>query len=260
MILIIEQNNTMPLIKDPEQIELMKISGEIAGRILQEVASTIEPGKTTMELDNYARELIEQNGVKPAFLNYQGFPGVMCTSVNDVVGHGAPSKTPLKEGDILSLDFGVIYKGWYSDTAITIPVGEVSHEAKRIIQVTKRALRLGIKKAKPGSTTGDIGNTVQRYVEGEGYSVVRELVGHGVGTELHEKPTVPNYGKRKSGTELQEGMVIAIEPMIVAGEANLKLDDDGFGYKPKDKSLTAHFEHTVAITKKGGVVLTESKE
>ena len=250
----------MSLIKSKEEIEMMKVSGEIAGKILKEVSLMVAPGVTTQELDNHARTLIEQNGVQPAFLNYQGFPGTMCASVNDVVVHGAPSNNPLQEGDILSLDFGVIYNGWYSDTAITIPVGEISYEAKRLIQVTKRALRLGIKKAKIGSTTGDIGNTVQRFVEGEGYSVVRELVGHGVGKKLHEEPTVPNYGARKSGEELKEGMVIAIEPMVVVGEPNLKMDDDGFGYKPKDGSLTAHFEHTVAITKDGPVVLTEVKE
>lgn len=249
----------MSFIKNPKEIDLMRVSGEIAARILQEVASSVEPGKTTVELDNYARELIQKNGVKPAFLNYQGFPGVMCTSVNDVVVHGAPSNTNLNEGDILSLDFGVIYKDWYSDTAITMPVGEVSHEAKRIMSVTKRALRLGINKAKIGATTGDIGNTIQRFVEREGYSVVRELVGHGIGKNLHEEPNVPNYGSRKSGEQLREGMVIAIEPMVVAGEPTLKLDNDGFGYKTQDNSLTAHFEHTVAITKNGGVVLTESK-
>lgn len=248
----------MSLIKTEKEIELMKISGQIAGSILKEVSSKVKAGITTKELDEHARKLIKQNNVEPAFLNYQGFPGVMCASVNEVVVHGAPSDTPLQEGDILSLDFGVIYKGWYSDTAITIPVGEIPYETQRLIKVTKKALRLGIKKAKIGSTTGDIGNTIQRFVEGEGYSIVRELVGHGVGKQLHEKPNVPNYGKRKSGETLKEGMVIAIEPMVVVGEANLKLDTDKFGYKPKDNSLTAHFEHTVAITKQGPVILTQA--
>ncbi len=247
----------MSQIKTEKEIEMMKISGEIAGRILKEVSSKVIPGITTMELDDYARRLIKQNNVMPAFLNYQGFPGVICTSINDVVVHGAPSKEPLVEGDIVGLDFGVIYNGWYSDTAITVPVGDISFEAKRLIQATKKSLRLGIKKAKVGSTTGDIGNTIQRFIESEGYSIVRELVGHGVGKELHEKPNVPNYGKRKSGEELKEGMVIAIEPMVVIGEQSLKIDNDKFGYKTRDGSLTAHFEHTVAILAKGNIVLTQ---
>ncbi len=250
----------MGKIKSPEEIELMRESCAIAADILNKVALEVKPGVATQHLENTARALIKSWGVKPAFLDYGGFPAVLCVSVNEVVVHGCPSDLELKDGDIVGIDFGVIYKGWYSDTAITVPVGEVSREARRLMDATKRALRLGIKKAKPGSTTGDIGNTVQRYVEGEGYCVVRELVGHGVGKKLHEEPSVPNYGARKSGEVLREGMVIAIEPMVVDGpNAILELDKDGFGYKSSNKYLTAHFEHTVLITPSGSEVLTKAK-
>lgn len=246
----------MGIIKTQEQIEQMNISGSIAGSILKQVAENAVAGTTTQQLNDIAAALIEQHKVKPGFLNYGGFPAVLCTSVNETIVHGLPKQYVLQDGDIIGLDFGVVYNGWYSDTAMTVGVGEVSHEAKRIMQICRKALRLGIKKAKVGSTTGDIGNTVQRFVESEGYSVVRELVGHGVGTKLHEDPQVPNYGARHSGVPLQEGMVIAIEPMIVDGPPAIKLDKDGFGYISTGKHLTAHFEHTVAILKDGPKILT----
>ena len=247
----------MGLIKSQQDIEKMDISGSIAGSILKQVAEHATVGVTTQELNDMALQLTKQNKVQPGFFNYEGFPAVLCTSVNETIVHGLPSQYALQNGDIIGLDFGVVYEGWYSDTAVTVGVGEVSHEAKRIMQVCKKALRLGIKKAKIGSTTGDIGNTVQRFVESEGYSVVRELVGHGVGTSLHEDPQVPNYGARRSGTVLQEGMVVAIEPMIVNGPATITLDKDGFGYRSTGKHLTAHFEHTVAILKDGPKILTQ---
>ena len=247
----------MGIIKSQKEIEKMDISGSIASRILKQVAENAIAGTTTQELNDIAVKLIQQNKVQAGFLNYDGFPAVVCTSVNATIVHGLPGEYVLKDGDIIGLDFGVIYEGWYSDTAVTVGVGEVSHEARRIMQVCKKALRLGIKKARPGSTTGDIGNTVQRFVESEGYSVVRELVGHGVGTRLHEEPQVPNYGARKSGTVLEQGMVIAIEPMIIDGPPSIKLDKDGFGYVSTGKHLTAHFEHTVAILKNGAKILTE---
>lgn len=248
----------MGLIKSQKQIEQMDISGSVACSILKQVAESAVAGTTTQALNDIAADLIEQHEVEPGFLNYGGFPAVLCTSVNETIVHGLPSQYVLKDGDSIGLDFGVVYNGWYSDTAVTVEIGEVSHETKRIIQVCKKALRLGIKKAKIGSTTGDIGNTIQRFVEGEGYSVVRELVGHGVGTQLHEEPQVPNYGARHSGVALKEGMVIAIEPMIVDGPANIKLDKDGFGYVSAGKHLTAHFEHTVAILKNGPKILTQA--
>lgn len=242
--------------KSGKEIELMRESGIIAAIILKHLVSEVKPGVTTQHLNDLAEQLITEHKVKPAFKNYQGFPGVLCTSVNEVIVHGAPSDRSLAEGDGIGLDFGVIYEGWYSDTALTVPVGEPSYELARIIRVCKKALRLGIKKAKPGSTTGDIGNTIQRYVESEGYSLVRELVGHGIGRELHEDPQVPNYGKRHTGTILKPGMVIAIEPMIVEGKADLKMHSDRHGYASKEHHLTAHFEHTVAIMEKGPEILT----
>jgi methionyl aminopeptidase len=248
----------MITIKSSQDIAHMRESGRIAAVILQKLIAEVCAGVTTRELNDKAEMLIAEHGVQPAFRNYGGFADVLCTSVNEVIVHGVPNDTPLAEGDIVGLDFGVIHQGWYSDTAVTVGVGEVSHEARRIMRVAKKALRLGIKQARPGATVGDIGNTIQRYVESEGYSVVRELVGHGVGRELHEEPQVPNYGKRKSGTVLKEGMVIAIEPMIIDGPADLKLSADRFGYQSPRGHLTAHFEHTLAIKEHGAEVLTEA--
>lgn len=245
------------LIKTKEEIDKMRESGRTAALILNELKNATVPGITTAELNDLAEKLIEEHGVNPAFKGYDDFPGALCTSVNEVVVHGVPNDRPLKEGDIIGLDFGVIKDGWYSDTAITIGVGEISHEARRLIKVTKKALRLGIKKAKPGNTTGDIGNTIQRFVENEGYSIVHDLVGHGIGRRLHEEPQVPNWGKRHTGTLLEPGMVIAIEPMVIAGPEDLALDSDRFGYKSPKGCLTAHFEHTLAIRERGPYVLTE---
>lgn len=247
----------MTLIKSAQDIAGMRESGRIAAIILRRLIEEVHPGVTTRQLNDKAEELLEAHGVQPAFRNFDGFPAVLCTSVNDVIVHGIPDDTPLREGDIVGLDFGVIHDGWYSDTAVTVGVGEVSHEARRIMRVARKALRLGIKQARPRATTGDIGNTIQRYVESEGYSIVRELVGHGVGRSLHEEPQIPNYGKRKSGTVLEEGMVIAIEPMIIDGSPDLKRGPDRFGYKSPQGHLTAHFEHTVAIKQHGAEVLTE---
>ncbi|MEX0916638.1 MAG: type I methionyl aminopeptidase [Candidatus Spechtbacterales bacterium] len=248
----------MGLIKNENDIRAMAESGRIAALILKELVGAVRPGVTTRQLNELAVRRIKEEGVAPSFLNQDGFPAVLCTSVNDVIVHGVPSDVELQEGDTVGLDFGVIYEGWHSDTAVTVPVGEVSFEAKRIMDVAKRALRLGIKKARPGATTGDIGNTIQRFVEGEGYSVVRELVGHGIGRELHEDPQVPNYGRRGSGEVLKAGMVIAIEPMIIDGTADLKLAPDGFGYASPSGALTAHFEHTIVITEEGPVILTKA--
>ncbi|MBI2175705.1 MAG: type I methionyl aminopeptidase [Parcubacteria group bacterium] len=239
----------------------MRASGRIAAEILKDLQEHAKPGVTTMELNARAIELVglrnkQLGGVKVAFKGYEGFPAAACTSLNEIIVHGVPNKVPLKEGDSLGLDFGVTYKGWYSDTAITIPIGEVSPEVKRIIRVCQESLNVGIAKARVGSTTGDIGAAVQQYVEKEGYGIVRNLCGHGVGKDLHESPEVPNFGKRHEGVKLVPGMVIAIEPMIVAGSPLLRPAKDGYGYETKDKSLTAHFEHTVAITEKGAEVLT----
>ncbi|MDP4010284.1 MAG: type I methionyl aminopeptidase [Candidatus Spechtbacteria bacterium] len=247
----------MITIKTKSEVEKMRQSGKIAALILKDIEKAVLPGVKTSQLNDLAKELIKEHGVMSAFKGYQDFPGVICTSINDIVVHGIPDETELKEGDVLGLDFGVIYDGWYSDMAITVGVGHISYEAARIIKVAKKALRLGIKKARPGNTTEDIGNTIQRYVEDEGFHVVRELVGHGIGKNLHEDPPVPNYGKRHLGTVLEEGMVIAIEPMVVAGPPALSLHSDEFGYKSKHNFLTAHFEHTVAITAESSEVLTD---
>ncbi|MEX0870099.1 MAG: type I methionyl aminopeptidase [Candidatus Spechtbacterales bacterium] len=244
-------------IKSHEDIEQMRQSGKIAALILNEVAQEAKPGVTTEFLNELAERLCKNHDVKPAFKGYTGFPAALCTSNNDVIVHGIPNNQPLKDGDVLGLDFGVIYHGWYSDTAVTVGVGDISFESRHLLSVAKKALRLGIKKAKPGNTVGDIGNTVQRFVEKEGFSIVKELVGHGVGKDLHEEPQIPNYGKRGKGEKLREGMVIAIEPMIIEGSPDIALDSDKFSYKSADGSYAAHFEHTIAITEKGPEVLTK---
>ncbi len=246
----------MNLIKSPEEIKIMAEGGKILATVLAEIEKMVKPGITTLELDRAAEALILKHGAKPAFKGYERFPYSLCTSVNDNIVHGFPSDKPLKEGDIVGLDLGVLWKGYNSDMAVTVAVGEVSFEAKRLLQVTKKALRIGIKKARASVTTGDIGNTIQRYVEDQGYGVVRSLCGHGIGKEIHEDPQVPNYGQRHKGEELKEGMVICIEPMVTMGNYNLRKSDDGYGFATKDGSLAAHFEHTIAITKDGARILT----
>jgi len=244
-------------IKTPEEILIMKNAGKILAIVLTEIIKLVKPGITTLELDKKAEDLILSYGAKPAFKGYDGFPNTICASVNDTIVHGLPSNYILKEGDIIGIDSGVIYKGYYSDMAITLPVGEVSFEAKRLIDVTKKSLRLGIKKAKIGNTVGDIGNTIQRFIEDQGFGLVKDLCGHGIGKELHEDPKIPNYGRRGTKEKLVEGMVICIEPMVTMGSYKIKKSSDGYGYVTSDGSLSAHFEHTIAITKNGPVILTE---
>lgn len=247
----------MTSLKTSKEIKTMREGGETLARILKEVSLKIQPGVTTKELDTLAETSILESGAKLAFKGYEDFPGTICTSVNDEVVHSIPGERILKEGDIVTLDMGLIWKGYYLDMARTFPVGTVSLEAARLIRIAKKALKLGVNKAKIGNTVGDIGNTIQRFVEGQGYGVVRELCGHGIGKELHEDPKVLNYGKRKSGEELKEGMVICIEPMITVGDWKLEKAQDGHGYKTKDGSLSCHFEDTIAITSRGPLVLTE---
>jgi methionyl aminopeptidase len=252
-------------IKTSEEIKIMRESGRILATVLQKIGEMAKPGVVTIELDRAAEALILSAGAKPAFKNYDGFKYSLCASVNEVVVHGYPSNYVLKNGDIIGLDLGVVYKGFYSDMAITVFVGSFSAkggpasgwEAKRLINVAKKSLRLGIKKAKVGNTIGDIGNTIQRFVEDQGFGVIRDLCGHGIGKDLHEDPRIPNFGKRGSGEKIVEGMVICIEPMISMGDYNLKQAKDGYGYATKDNSLSAHFEHTIAITRKGAKILTE---
>ena len=233
--------------KTAEQIELIKESSLLVSKTHAEIAKVIKEGVTTKYLNKVAEEFIRDNQATPAFLNYNGFPYTLCISLNDQVVHGFPSNYELKSGDIVSVDCGVIKNKFFGDSAYTFSIGEISAEAEKLIQVTKECLRLGIEKAIVGNRIGDIGFAVQQHAEQNGFGVVKELVGHGVGFALHEKPEVPNYGKRGSGIKLEEGMVLAIEPMINAGRAGVKFWDDGWTVSTIDKKPSAHFEHTVAV-------------
>lgn len=251
-------------IKKPEEIKIMAEGGKILAKIMKELEKNVRPGITTKELDRLAESLILKSGGKCSFKGYKDkegdtalvFPTCLCTSINEEIVHVAPSERILKEGDIISLDLGLFWKGFHLDMAITVPVGKVSPEAQRLIRVTKKALKRGIKKVKPGNTFGDIGNTIQRYVESQGFNVVRDLCGHGIGKELHEEPKILNYGKRGAGEEIKEGMVFCIEPMVTMGDWRIKRTKNGFGYQTQDGSLSAHFEHTIAVTKNGCKILT----
>ena len=247
----------MALQKTKEQIEKMRLAGRIIARTLDECEGTIVPGKTTpKQLNDLAERLIREAGGRPSFLNYRDFPAATCISVNDVVIHGIPNSIPLEEGDIIDLDFGVELNGWYADGAWTYPVGKVSRDVERLLAVTKEALMQGIAKARVGNRVGDIASTIQRYCERNGYGVVRELVGHGIGQGVHEAPNVPNFGKPGKGDPLKEGMTICIEPMINQGSAKVYTMDDKWTVKTVDGKPSAHFEHTVAITKDGPDILT----
>ncbi len=246
----------MVSIKTQDEIEIMQRGGEILAKIMRELKARIEPGITTQELDKLAEELIFNYKVKPAFKDYNGFPFVLCTSINEQIVHGVPSGRELIEGDILSLDLGIVYKEFNLDMAFTVPIGSIDPEANRLIRATKKALKRAIARVKPGKTIGDIGHAVENYIEGQGFKIVKELCGHGIGKQLHEKPDVLNFGRRHKGLKLESGMVLALEPMAVIGNPGIKKGSDGFCYQTADNSLSAHFEHTVAITEKGPRVLT----
>ncbi|WP_448700324.1 type I methionyl aminopeptidase [Mucilaginibacter sp. AW1-3] len=235
--------------KSAEEIELIRNSSQLVAKTLGEIAKVIRPGIQTIELNKLAETFIRDNKGVPAFLNYNGFPYSLCISLNNQVVHGFPSKYELQEGDLVSVDCGVLLNKYYGDSAYTFPIGQVSETAEKLMQVTKECLVLGIEKAVVGMRVGDIGYAVQEHAEKNGFGVVKELVGHGVGTRLHEKPEVPNYGKRGSGIKLEEGMVIAIEPMINAGRAGVRFWDDGWTVSTSDGKVSAHYEHTVAIRK-----------
>jgi methionyl aminopeptidase len=250
----------MPImIKTPLEIEKMRRSGQVVREVLEHVRQYVKPGASTQDLENAAAGKIKELGAKPAFKGYRGFPCVLCTSVNEEVVHGIPSTSRvLRDGDIVSIDTGVILDGYYGDSAITVAVGEkVSPRTKRLLEVTQASLERGIEAIKPGATLGDVGAAVQEVVEAEGFSVVREFVGHGIGTRLHEDPQVPNYGRRGQGQKLREGMVIAIEPMVNAGKPDVHVLSDGWTAVTQDGSLSAHFEHTVAVTAEGATILTQ---
>lgn len=235
--------------KTKEEIELVRESSLLVAKTLAEVAKAIRPGITTLELDRIAEEFIRDHQATPAFLNYNGFPNSLCISVNSQVVHGIPNKSELQDGDICSVDCGVLKNGFYGDSAYTFAIGEVDDETVQLLRITKESLYKGIEKAVAGNRLGDVSHAIQEHAETSGYSVVRELVGHGIGRHLHEKPEVPNYGKRGSGLVLREGLVIAIEPMINMGGKAVVHERDGWTIRTADNKPSAHFEHTVAIRK-----------
>ena len=249
----------MIYLKTDEEIELMRVSNQLVAKTLGEVAKAIKPGVSTLELDKIAETFIRDNGGTPAFLNYQGFPNTLCTSVNEHVVHGIPNSNPLQEGDIVSVDCGVLLNEFYGDSAYTFPIGEVHPEVMALLNATKESLYKGIEQAVENNRLGDIGYAVQEYTEKLGYSVVREMVGHGIGQNLHESPEVPNYGRKGNGTKLKSGMVIAIEPMINLGKRQIVQEDDGWTIRTGDKKVSAHYEHTVAIRKGKADILSSFK-
>jgi len=234
----------------------MKEGGVILAEIMEELKKEVRPGITTSFLNDLAEKRIREKKGRPSFKNYRGFPAALCVSVNEVIVHGIPCNYRLSEGDILSLDLGFFYKGFHTDMAITVPVGKAEGESLRLIRETKKALKRGIKKVKEGNTLGDLGNTIERHVEKSGFVLVEGLCGHGIGKEVHEEPQVLNQGKRNKGMEIKEGMVFCIEPMLSTGSSKTSYMKDGMGIKTSDNSLSAHFEHTVAVTEKGCEVLT----
>jgi methionyl aminopeptidase len=242
--------------KSPEEIELIRESSLLVSKTLAEVAKIIGAGVTTKKLNQHAETFIRDHGAIPAFLNYNGFPYSLCISPNEQVVHGFPSDYVIQEGDLISVDCGVIKNNYFGDSAYTFSIGEISEEKRTLVEVTQECLKLAVEKAVVGSRIGDVGFAVQNLAESHGFGVVKELVGHGVGIKLHEKPEVPNYGKRGSGIKLEEGMVIAIEPMINAGTAGVKFWSDGWTVTTKDNRPSAHFEHTVAVRKGEADVLS----
>jgi methionyl aminopeptidase len=242
--------------RSQNEIEKLRRVNQLVARILAELRQMVAPGVTTGDIDVLAERRVREAGAEPAFKGYHGYPATVCASVNEQVVHGIPSSRALVEGDIVSIDMGAKLDGFFGDCAVTVPVGSVSSDASSLLRVTEEALFRGIDAVKPGARVSDIGAAVQRHVEANGYSVVREFVGHGIGTELHEEPQVANYGPGGSGPRLSEGMVIAIEPMVNAGKAAVKVLSDGWTAVTVDRSLSAHFEHTVVVTRAGAEILT----
>jgi len=240
-----------------DELAKMRKAGRVVAEMHAKTREAIRPGITTMDLDRIARDVIEQRGARSNFLNYHGFPAVICTSPNDMIVHGIPSETVvLNEGDIISIDCGAIIEGYHGDAAYTAGVGRISAEAEKLLEVTERSLFKAVEQCLPGNRLGDVSNAVQTTVESEGLSVVRSLVGHGIGRSMHEEPQIPNYGPAGKGIVLEEGMVLAIEPMVTAGRHMVRMGDDGWAIYSQDGSLAAHFEFTVAITAKGPRILT----
>ena len=242
--------------KTPEQVDQMAASGDILVRTMKVLKSKARPGVTTLELDEAAEKFIRSQGATPSFKGYRGFPGSICASPNSMVVHGIPDGYECKRGDILSIDIGVTYEGWVADAAVTVPIGPISTEAKNLLEVTRNSLFDGVEQMVAGNHLGDVSNAIQRSVESNGLSVIRTLVGHGIGREMHEEPQVPNFGEAGRGPELEVGTVLAIEPMVNAGGPLVRMGDDGWSVFSEDDSLAAHFEFTVAVTPDGPRVLT----
>jgi methionyl aminopeptidase len=246
----------MIVTKTPEQIEKMAAAGEIQARCVQMLRAKCRPGVTTAELDEAAEKFIASQDAEAAFKGYRGFPGSICASPNSMVVHGIPGPYELKRGDVISLDVGVIYDGWVADGAITVPIAPVNNGAKQLLDTTRAALFAGTEQARPGNHLGDVSNAIQRTVEIEGLSIIRSLVGHGIGRDMHEDPQIPNFGERGRGPLLEPGMVLAIEPMVNAGTHQVRVGDDNWAVYSQDGSLAAHFEFTVAVTDNGPRILT----
>ena len=244
-------------IKTKEEIEIMAKGGRILAGIMKELKKNIVSGISTNELNEMAENLILKSGAKPAFKNYGGFPKSLCVSINEQIVHGVPSNRIIKEGDIVGLDLGINHMGYNADMAFTTAIGSMNPEINRLIKATKKSLKRAIARVKPGKTLGDVSHAIQKHIEDQGFTVIRNLCGHGIGKKLHEEPEVLNFGQRHKGPELKPGIVLAIEPMACAGKPGIKKGPDGFCYQTIDNSISAHFEHTVAVTIKGPRVLTE---
>jgi len=247
----------MVYLRDREEIDAIRAAARIVAKTIERLRLEVRPGVTTAELDRLAEAFIRDHGARPAFKGYRGFPASICPAVNEEVVHGIPGARRLEEGDILGLDVGVEKDGYYGDAAITVPVGRVSEQARRLLEVSREALARGVGQARAGNRVGDISHAIQSFVEGQGYSVVRALVGHGIGREMHEEPQVPNYGPPERGPRLMAGQVLAIEPMVNAGGPDVEILPDNWTAVTKDRLLSAHFEHTIALTEAGVEILTQ---
>ena len=251
----------MVICKSTAELEKMHRAGLLVWEVLEKMRAMVRPGISTKELDEFAEKYVTEHNAKPAFKGYRGYPGSVCTSINDEVVHGIPSASrKVREGDILSMDFGVVMDGYYGDAALTVPVGKIAPEREKLLRVTRESLERAIDKVRAGNRLGDVSSAVQQWVEKNGFSVVREFVGHGIGTKMHEDPQLPNYGAPGQGQRLQEGMVLAIEPMVNSGSPAVKVLDDDWTAVTADGSDSAHFEHTVAVTANGPWILTRPRE
>jgi len=244
--------------KTPEEIQILREGGKILGQILRQLAEDVTVGNTGKNLNAKAEELIKQAGAMPSFKNYQGFPDALCVSINEAVVHGIPNDRPFVEGDLVGIDIGIKYKGLYTDTAMTVGVGKIDKKAQQLLEVTKKSLDIAIDQLKIGAYISDIGQAIEKYVKPYGYGIVRDLAGHGVGRQVHEDPSIPNYYLGKKSVKIYDGMVIAIEPMLImGGDWRIKTASNKWDVISKDGSLTAHFEHSIAITENGPIILTE---